>query len=394
MIYLDNSATTYPKPDCVYDAVDDYGRHHAVNAGRGAYREGRAATAMIGDVKTRLLSLCNAREQAEVVFTPSVTIGLNQIINGIDWHAGDRAYVSPYEHNAVLRPLHRLCQLMGIEMMELPLCPDLRIDVEKTAKLFHEKPPKFVAMTAVSNVTGYILPTAAVFQLAKAYGAFTLFDGAQAVGLLPIRFAATHADALTFAGHKTLYAPFGIAGFFLKNGIDLKTFIVGGNGIKSLSLDMPTYMPQKLECGSMDTVAIRGLQAALAWLSTVEPLAKERELVDYVLPRLRQIPGIHLYTAPTMAEQAGVLSLAVDGWRANELGAYLDYQYDIAVRAGHHCAALIHRHLHDDAFDGTVRVSFSVFTTKDDVDRLITALQSLDKAILEKISTNVLRGNC
>lgn len=394
MIYLDNSATTFPKPACVYEAVDDYGRHHAVNVGRGAYREARAATAMIRDVKERLISLCNAREQAEVVFTPSVTIGLNQIINGIDWHRGDRAYVSPYEHNAVLRPLHRLCQIIGIELMELPLGPDLRIDLEKTAKLFHEKPPKFVGMTAISNVTGYILPVADVFMLAKDYGAFTLLDGAQAVGLLPIRFAATHADALTFAGHKTLYAPFGIAGFFLKNGIDLKPFIVGGNGVKSLSLDMPPYMPQKLECGSMDTVAIRGLQAALMWLPTVRPLGHERDLMAYVLPRLRPIPGIHLYTAPTLEEQAGVLSFAVDGWRANELGAYLDYQYDIAVRAGHHCAALIHRHLHDEAFDGTVRVSLSVFTTKDELDRLMTALQSLDKAILEKISTNVLRGNC
>ena len=394
MIYLDNSATTFPKPDCVYDAVDDYGRHHAVNAGRGAYGEARAATAMIRDVKTRLLSLCNAREQAEVIFTPSVTIALNQIINGIEWHAGDRAYVSPYEHNAVLRPLHRLCQLYGIEMMELPLCSDLSIDLEKTAKLFQKKPPKFVAITAISNVTGYILPAAKVFTLAKEYGAFTLLDGAQAVGLVPIRFAATHADALTFAGHKTLYAPFGIAGFFLKNGVDLKTFIVGGNGIKSLSLDMPPYMPQKLECGSMDTVAIRGLQAALSWLPTVNPLGHERDLMDYLLPRLRQIPGIHLYTAPTVDEQAGVLSFAVDGWRANELGAYLDYQYDIAVRAGHHCAALIHSHLHDEDFDGTVRMSFSVFTTKNDVDMLLQALQSLDKAILEKISTNVLRGNC
>lgn len=394
MIYLDNSATTYPKPDCVYAAVDDYGRHHAVNAGRGAYKEARVATAMIRDVKERLISLCDAREQAEVILTPSVTVALNQIINGLDWKEGDIAYVSPYEHNAVLRPLHLLSQRRGVILRELPLRDDLAIDLVKTEQLFQEAPPRFVCVTAISNVTGYITPAREIFRLAKAYDAFTLLDAAQAMGMLKIRFAQTLADAIAFAGHKTLYAPFGVGGFFLRDGVDLQPFLAGGNGVKSLSLDMPPYMPQKMECGSMDTVAIRGLQAALAWLPTVDAMAHERDLMAYVLPKARAIPGIHLWTAPTAETQAGVFSLAVDGWKANELAAFLDYQYDIAVRAGHHCAALIHRHLDDAPFDGTVRVSLSVFTTKEDLDVLVTALGSLDRALLEKISTNVLRGNC
>ena len=252
MIYLDNGATTWPKPDCVYDAVDDYGRHHAVNAGRGAYAEARAATAMIRDVKSHLISLCDAREQAEVVLTPSVTVALNQIINGQKWKAGDVAYVSPYEHNAVLRPLHLLSQRKGIEMVELPLAEDLSIDLDETARQFVKKPPKFVSMSAISNVTGYIQPARDVFLLAKDYGAFTLLDAAQAMGLLKIRFSQPRADAIAFAGHKTLYSPFGIAGFFIKDGVDLETFLAGGNGVHSLSLDMPTYMPQKMECASMD----------------------------------------------------------------------------------------------------------------------------------------------
>ncbi|MCH4166374.1 MAG: aminotransferase class V-fold PLP-dependent enzyme [Megasphaera sp.] len=394
MIYLDNGATTYPKPECVYAAVDDYGRHHAVNAGRGAYAEARAAAAMIRDVKKRLISLCDAREQAEIVLTPSVTIALNQIINGQPWQRGDAAYVSPYEHNAVLRPLHRLCQQQGIRMIELPLAEDLSIDAEETARQFAKVPPKFVSMSAISNVTGYILPAATVFRLAKQYGAFTLLDAAQAMGMLKIRFAQVRADAIAFAGHKTLYAPFGIAGFFIRNGVDLNTYITGGNGVHSLSMDMPSYMPQKMECASMDTVAIAGLQAALQWQPSVHAMEIEQQLMAYVLPKLKKIPGIHIYGAPDSACQAGVISFAVDGWKANEIGAFLDYKYGIAVRAGHHCAALIHRHLQDEAFDGTVRISFSVFTTQAELDVLMEALGELNREVLKKISIDILRGNC
>lgn len=396
MIYLDNGATTFPKPECVYEAVDRFGRTQAVNAGRGAYKAARDASVMIQDVKKRLLSLCDAREQAEVVLTPSVTIALNQIINGVNWREGNGAYVSPYEHNAVLRPLHRLCCTRGIQLIELPLAADLSIDMTATAALFARKPPVLVSMSAVSNVTGYILPTAPIFRMAKKYGAFTLLDAAQTMGLLKIRFAETGADAIAFAGHKTLYAPFGIAGFFIRNGVDLDPFIAGGNGIHSLCLDMPSYMPQKMECASMDTVAIAGLQAALQWLPAVRPREVEAARMQYLLARLREIPGIHIYSAPLddMAQQAGVISFAVDGCRAVELAAFLDYAYDIAVRAGHHCAAFIHKYLRDDTFGGTVRVSISIFTTQADLEQLLTALKSLDRTVLKAIPAEVLRGLC
>lgn len=395
MIYLDNAATTFPKPECVYRAADTFARAGAVNAGRGAYRAAREATSMIRQVKRQLLSLCDARGQAEVVLTPSVTVALNQIIQGRKWTGDSVAYVSPYEHNAVLRPLHLLRKRLGIQIIELPLAADLSIDLEATERMFREAPPDFVAVTAVSNVTGCILPARQVFLLAKQYGAFTLLDAAQAMGLIPLRFAQTMADAVAFAGHKTLYAPFGIAGFLLKNGADLEEFIVGGNGTKSLSLDMPAYMPDKLESASTNTVAIAGLQAALEWLKTVRPLKIESELMEYLLPRLEEIPGLTVYKAPGgLQNQAGVVSLNQEGFRANEAAAILDHDHDIAVRAGHHCAALIHRHLKDKPFDGTVRVSVSVFTTKEELDVLIAALRSIDREQLKGIDANILRGNC
>lgn len=394
MIYLDNGATTFPKPECVYDTVDTFGRTGAVNAGRGAYKAARAATEMIREVKRQLISLCDAKDQAEVVLTPSVTIALNQIICGQKWEAGMAAYVSPYEHNAVLRPLDLLRRRVGIQVIELPLRPDLSIDLEETERMFRETPPAFVSVSAISNVTGYVLPAREIFLLAKEYGAFTLLDAAQAMGLLKLRFAQLRADAVAFAGHKTLYAPFGIAGFFIKNGVDLEEFIVGGNGTKSLSLEMPAYMPEKMESASMDTVAIAGLRASLDWLKTVRPWKAEHELMEYLVPQLEAIPGLTLYRAPSMDCQAGVISLNLEGFRANEVAAILDKEWDIAVRAGHHCAALIHRHLKDHVHDGTVRVSLGVFNTREDLDTLAAGLQSIDREMLKGISNDVLRGNC
>lgn len=394
LIYLDNGATTFPKPECVYDAVDTFSRTAAVNAGRGAYKAARSATAMIRDVKQQLLSLCDAKGQAEVVLTPSSTIALNQIIHGFKWESGMTAYVSPYEHNAVLRPLELLRKRTGIQVIELPLAEDLSIDLAETERMFKETPPAFVALTAVSNVTGYVLPAREVFLLAKEYGAFTLLDASQALGLVKLRFAQTMADTMVFAGHKTLYATFGIAGFYVKNGVDLEEYIVGGNGTKSLSLDMPAYMPDKMESASANTVAIAGLQASLNWLKTISPWKIEHELMEYLIPQLKEIPGLKLYGAPSPDRQVGVISINLDCFRANEVGAILDNQWDVAVRAGHHCAALIHRHLKNKEHDGTVRISLSVFTTKEDLDVLIAGLKSIDREMLKGISADVLRGNC
>lgn len=394
MIYLDNGATTFPKPECVYAAVDTFGRTAAVNAGRGAYGAARAATEMIRDVKRRLISLCDARDQAEVVLTPSVTIALNQIIGGQRWQPGMTAYVSPYEHNAVLRPLELLCRRRGIRVLELPLRADLSVDLERTEQMFRADPPSFVSVSAISNVTGYVLPTREIFLMAKEYGAFTLLDAAQAMGLLRLRFGQLHADAVAFAGHKTLYAPFGVGGFLLKNGAELEEVLAGGNGIRSLDLHMPTYIPEKLESGSMDTVAIAGLQASLEWLRTANPWQAEQALLAYLLPRLARIPGLKLYGAPSRDRQAGVISLNLEGFRANEVAAILDRKWDIAVRAGHHCAALIHRHLNDWVHDGTVRISLGVFNTTEDLDLLTAALESLDRAQLQGIPDDILWGNC
>ncbi|MBQ6582452.1 MAG: aminotransferase class V-fold PLP-dependent enzyme [Mogibacterium sp.] len=395
MIYLDNGATTFPKPECVYQAMDQYARTSAVNAGRGAYAAAREANAMIRDVKQMLISLCDARGQAEVALTPSVTVALNQIIQGQRWKKGMHAYVSPYEHNAVLRPLRLMEQKYGIEIHELPLAEDLSIDLDRTRELFRETPPDLVAVTAVSNVTGYVLPAAEIFREAKRYRAFTVLDAAQAMGLVRMRFSELRADCIAFAGHKTLYASFGIAGFLVRNGVELEPLLAGGNGIRSEDPEMPRHMPERMECASMDTVAIRALQESLRWLRTVDPWAVESELTEYLLTRLAEVPELKVYKAPGgMERQAGVVSINLEGFRANEVAAILDHECGIAVRAGHHCAGLIHHHLNNKEHDGTIRISLGYFNTREDIDALIAGLQHIDREVLKGIDSSILRGNC
>ena len=394
MIYLDNAATTFPKPECVYEETARFAREGAVNAGRGAYAAARQATAMIKDVKRELISLCDARGQAEVALTPSVTVALNQIIQGQKWKEGMTAYVTPYEHNAVLRPLRLMEQKHHIQVRELPLKKDLSIDLEGVKEAFAACPPDFVSVTAISNVTGYVLPAAEIFTEAKKYGAFTVLDAAQAMGLLRMVFSQLKADCVAFAGHKTLYAPFGVAGFLIRNGVDLEPLLAGGNGIRSEDLDMPRRMPEKVECASMDSVAICGLRTSLEWLKHVDAWEIESELMAYLMGRLDEVEGITVYKAPEGARQAGVISINMEGFRANEVAAILDKENDIAVRAGHHCAGLIHRHLNDKKCDGTIRISLGAFNTKEDIDALIDGLKSIDAEVLKGIDSSILRGNC
>ena len=394
MIYLDNAATTFPKPECVYAAMDAYARTSAVNAGRGAYRAAREAGEMIRETRERLISLVDAREQASVILTPSVTIALNQIIQGLKWTKRSVAYVSPYEHNAVLRPLEALRRKIGFTVRELPLREDLAIDLEETEKMFASLPPTFVGVTAVSNVTGYVLPAEKIFRLAKKYGAFTLLDGAQAVGLLKLHFAQLRADALTFAGHKTLYGSFGAAGFYLKNGVNLDVVLSGGTGSQSTSLEMPRTMPGKMECASKDTVALCALHEALGWLPQARPLRREQELTKLMLEKLEGVKGIHLYKAPDPGCQTGIVSLNVEGFTCGEAAAILDVKHDIAVRAGHHCAALIHRHLKNETFKGTVRISIGYFNTEEEINTLAEALSALQREDLKNVDLEALRGLC
>lgn len=377
MIYLDNAATTFPKPERVYTALETANRELSFNAGRGSYKAARAASVIIDDTKNRLLSLFHATGYADIVFTPSVTHALNQVLNGLDLTGNSVIYVSPYEHNAVARTVYQLSVNSGASVKMLPLTKDLQIDLEKAKYQFSINSPSVVILNALSNVTGYILPVAEIFLMAKEYGAITVLDAAQAAGLIDLDMPALNADVLCFAGHKTLMGPFGIGGFLIKHGITLKKVLTGGTGSASLTLDMPEEAPGRYEASSTNVVAIAGLNASLKGLDINEHRKTLRELTEYLLEALNGIPSVNLMGTFDTDKTLGIVSFVVEGYQSDEVGIILDDEYDIAVRTGYHCAPYIHDYLGDKPYHGTIRIGIGQFNTKEDIDALISAIKSL-----------------
>lgn len=377
MIYLDNAATTYPKSENVYKALDEANRELAFNSGRGSYKCARMAAQIMDGVRNKIIKLVKANNMADVIFTPSITIALNQILQGISFVKGDVVYLSPYEHNAVARVLHLIEKRTGIILKEMPLKEDtLEIDIEKLQYLFLKDKPRCVCCVHVSNVTGYVLPVEEIFEIAKKYDAITIMDTAQSLGLVDIS-SSVKVDFLAFAGHKTLYGPLGIGGFVDYGHYELKECFAGGTGSDSLNLDMPDSIPGKYEFASANIVAIRGLDEALNEVESCKSNEIEKELLSYLIGKLGGIEGVHMYLPPE-GKHIGIVSFTVEGYKSEDIGIILDEDYDIAVRTGFHCAPLIHKWLKDEETLGTVRVGIGRYNTKADIDALCGALQELE----------------
>lgn len=380
-IYLDNAATTFPKPECVYAQMDRVNRTLAVNAGRGSYKLAQQASRMIEETRELLLELVNGKQVAEVVLTASATVALNQIIGGMSWGEQDVVYVTPFEHNAVIRPLYLQQQKYGFTILELPLLEDsYALDLEKTAFFFSQSPPAAVFATHISNVIGYILPIKELAVLAKKYKATVVVDASQSLGLLSVDLQQLPVDFMAFAGHKNLYGPFGTGGFYKKKGLELAPYLAGGTGSDSLNPAMPQSGSLRYEAASPNIVAIAGLHAALEDLGRSEGMddwyEKERELTAYLSAGLRQIAGVTLY-APPENSHIGMAAFGVSGYQSGEVGMLLDEDYHIAVRTGYHCAPLIHKSLKDKVQLGVVRASIGRYTTRQEVERLVAAVEEI-----------------
>lgn len=377
MVYLDNAATTFPKPEVVYQAMDKMNREGAVNAGRGSYKLARDASKLIGETKDLIRRLVHVDASSAVVFSPSVTIAMNQIVNGMQLREQTVVYVSPYEHNAVARSIHELGKKKKLIIREIPLNSDLEIDLEKMKYDFAIDKPDAVFCTHVSNVTGYILPVKKIFEEAKKYGSITVLDAAQSMGLVQIRADLMKVDLIAFAGHKTLYGPFGIGGFINVSGIPLDIFISGGTGSDSLNLEMPSGKETRYESASCNIVAVAGLNAALKVIDPDACMAHEKELGDYLIKKLSEIRSVKMYVPKDRESHVGIVSFVVDGYISEDVGMILDEDFDIAVRTGYHCAPFIHKYLKDENTLGTVRVGLGQYNKIEQIEQLVNAIYGL-----------------
>lgn len=264
MAYFDNAATTYPKPEIVYASMDQFYRLNGANAGRGRYNLAQSANALIGETRALVQELlhCPAKQ---VVFTPTATIALNIIIQGLICKGAQTIYISPFEHNAVTRTLHHFEEAGTISVHQLTVSHDMKYDLDRIRYQFESERPDLVIVSHASNVFGLIAPVTEICSLAKNFDATTVIDMAQTAGLVDCNLGLNVFDFAVFAGHKTLYGPTGISGFIMDPAIDLPPVIFGGTGFESANQNMPESLPERYEMGTMNISGIAGLNAALKW---------------------------------------------------------------------------------------------------------------------------------
>ena len=383
MIYLDNAATTFPKPEVVYDKMNEVNRKYCVNAGRGSYSLARRATQIIDETKQNIAKLINIQDASKVILTPSVTIAINQVLAGIEWKSNDVLYVSPYEHNAVARTARLLEKKYKIRVLSLPINEEtLELDLEKMKYEFIQNHPTCVCINHISNVTGYIQPIEEVLLEAKKYNAITVLDTAQSLGLVEIDLNRLPVDFTVFTGHKCLYGPFGVGGLIYNSKMVLQELLVGGTGSDSLNLNMPEGLPYRYESSSPNIVAIAGLNEAIKWRETAADIYQhEKKLTEYLISKLKELEGIKFYLPNNLDNHIGIVSINIKGYSASDIGMILDEDFNIAVRTGYHCAPYIHQWLKDEKYHGTVRISLGYFNSEKDIDKLFCALKELIEEI-------------
>lgn len=379
MAYFDNAATTYPKPECVYTFMDQFYRQSGGNAGRGHYSIAQSAGKLILDTRKRLQELlhCPAKQ---VVFTPTATIALNIIIQGIIASGIKNIYISPFEHNAVTRTLHHYDQIERISVTQLSVTKDLKYDLEKIRYQFDAVKPDLVIVSHASNTIGLVAPIEDIFSLAKKYDAYTLVDMAQSAGLIDCNIGLNCIDFAVFAGHKTLYGPTGISGFVMEPFIKLPAVLFGGTGYESANQDMPESIPEKYEMGTLNIVGIAGLNASLKWIQkkTIKTLAqKEQENRGKLLEILNSYDFIRIVGNYESNEYVGIVSCLIDGISSDSAGNIFDRQ-GVSVRTGLHCAPLAHKFIGTYPA-GTIRFSVNYFTSEEDFEQLIEALDFIEE---------------
>lgn len=377
MAYFDNAATSYPKPENVYSFMDKFYRFYGGSAGRGNYELSNSVKLIANETRTLFQELlhCPAKQ---VIFTPTATIALNMIIQGIINGDVRNVYVSPFEHNAVTRTLHNFEKSGKITTSKLFVSDSLEYDIQKIRRQFEALKPDCVIVSHASNVIGLVAPAEKIFELAKDYGAFTILDMAQTAGLVDFHAGLETVDFAVFAGHKTLLGPVGISGFVMKPNITLQPVLFGGTGYDSANQDMPETLPEKYEIGTMNTLGIAGLNASLKWIKEqgITHLFKQEERRrKQLLSLLEDYNFLDIIGNVQGCKYVGIVSCVIDGISSESAGGIFS-ERGISVRTGLHCAPEAHKFL--GTFPtGTIRFSVNALTDDKDFDELTTALDDI-----------------
>jgi len=377
MIYLDNAATSFPKPEAVYQALDHFARHDLANPGRAGHKMALAAERALDDGRHELNQFFHGESPERFIFTLNCTDGLNMAFKGI-LAEGDHVITTDLEHNSISRPL-RAMELAGkITLTRIKADGGGTVDPDAIRKAINTK-TRLIALLHASNVLGTVQPIGTIGRIAREHNVLFLVDAAQSAGVLPIDIQALHIDLLAFPGHKSLFGPTGTGVLYVGSRTKVESWREGGTGGDSSSETQPRELPFFLEGGTPNVLGIAGLTAGIKYVvkrGMADIHKHEIDLTERLWRRLDEIGGFHVFGHRDMSQHVGALSFQSEALPAAELGGILDQAFDIAIRPGLHCAPYIHRSIGTFP-NGTARVSPGAFNTTEEIDRLGQALAEI-----------------
>ena len=379
MIYLDNSATSFPKPNEVYDFMINFYRQHGVNPGRTGFDAAIETGDLVTNTRKMLTKLFNGGDDYNrLTFSYNATDSLNMIIQGLA-EKGAHVITTMLEHNSVLRPLYSLQQKGLIDVTYVPFDERGYVDPDDVKKAIRPN-TKFVVCTHCSNVIGTIQPLKEIGKICHDNGLIFVVDGSQGAGAVDLDMQAQNIDVYCFTGHKCLMGPTGIGGSYVREGITINHTRYGGTGVRSAVEGPLEEYPYRLEAGTMNLLGIAGLYAGVKWITEKGIMNihnEEMRLWKKLRDGLREIDGVTVYCATSVENQNPVLSFNIKGSTAEKVGQFLDVDYEIACRTGLQCAPKVHMGIGTFDLHGTVRFSIGAFTTEEEIDTAIAAVKEI-----------------
>lgn len=375
MIYLDNAATSFPKPSKVYEEVLNCMKTYCANPGRCSHDMAIKSAMKVMETRDLICELVNIKNPFNLIFTSNATEALNIAIKGV-LKSGDHAISTVIEHNSVLRPLNSMekqgveITLVGVDKAGYVNPLDIKNEIKKNTKM--------IIINHVSNVLGSIQDISSIGKISKEKGIIFMVDASQSAGVIPIDVESSYIDLLAFPGHKGLLGPQGTGGLFIREGINISNFKEGGTGSNSHFMIQPDFMPDKFESGTLNTPGIAGLGEGLKFIKRVGvDIIKrtEDELMKYLLNEIKKLSYIKIYGSDSLKERSAVVSFNIDGIDASIVGEKLN-EYGIAVRTGYHCTPLIHDVIGTE-YAGTVRVSPGCFNIIQDIYELLESIRKI-----------------
>ncbi|SIQ52910.1 aminotransferase class V-fold PLP-dependent enzyme [Halanaerobium kushneri] len=377
MIYLNNAATSCPKPDIVYDKVNDFFRSSAFNTSRSGSGSSNSTSREIFMVREKIADFFTLQDSSKIVFNSGATEALNTVIKGV-LKKGDQVITSCLEHNSVLRPLRRLKAERDIDINFISFDKKGEIDYQELENCIQDK-TKLIVLSHASNVLGTVNNLVKISEIASRAGVLLLIDAAQTAGVIDINLSDLAVDFMAFAGHKSLFGPPGIGALYVKNHSYLLPLKEGGTGSNSLSTDQPELMPDYLEAGTPNSIGIAGLGAGIDFIKE-EGISKihqqELKLLHRLIEGLNTIPLIKSYGRDDITNRTAVISFNIGDRSSNQIAFELENKYKIEVRAGLHCAPILHKNL-GTLGQGMIRVSPGYFNTEAEIDRFLNIIESL-----------------